>query len=200
MAEYHFTWKQFASSRALLMALIFGLLGVLTLWVDLRIPILPAQNIAADTREIFVVLGAALTGPLGGAIAGGVSALYSPQSTPMLHLSTWLAHSMAGLALGWVYRLVQVRWEWPRFLLFWAKCVLVYYLVLVSVFIFSVFFLVPALASQIAGPEASPAWGYFILATSVLPETLFIFLFTSVVMIALPRKYRSPVWQLSLPA
>jgi LytS/YehU family sensor histidine kinase len=177
--------------RTLLLALAFGLLGLLTLWGDLRVQVLPQYNIAGDVREIFVVLGAALTGPFGGALVGGISALYSPVSDPVLHFSSWLAHVLAGLSLGWVYQSVRKFSGW-RFLLNWLTSVLTYYLILVATVLINLHLLAPAFLAQLAGAKALPWLGDYRMAVAVFPELLVVLFFTLIVMLALPIYYRRP--------
>lgn len=187
-------WQVYFQPRALLIAVVFGLAGLATLWTNMRVPIIPAYNIAADVREIFVVLGAALTGPVGGALAGGISALYSAEPAPALHFSTWIAHVLGGLALGWAYRVVY-KWAGWRFLAGWALSVLIYYLALLVALLAALHSLAPDFLRKMTGPGAPPWQGDYLMATAAIPEMIFIFAFTAIVLYALPRHYRRPVWE-----
>ena len=57
------------SRRNLFVAVIMGGLGLLTILLGLHFRI-PATGICTDPREIFVTIGAALCGPVGGSIVG----------------------------------------------------------------------------------------------------------------------------------
>lgn len=186
-------WKKYFVPKALIAALVFGFLGVLTLWAEMRVPLIPSQNIDADVRELFVVIGAALTGPIGGALTGFVSASHSVFSDAKMQFAALLAHILAGAALGWVYRQRQDTWT---FILAWLGCVALYYAMLVGIFVGMGYFLFPQMAQEVAG--ADPLWlGYWRVILSALPEFFFTFAVTTVAMLALPRKYRQPLWKSS---
>jgi hypothetical protein len=190
------SWQVYFKPRALLVALIFGMLGLATLWANMRVPILPDHNVAADVREIFVVLGAALTGPIGGALAGGISALYSPAQNPALHFSTWIAHVLSGLALGWVYQAVY-KWAGWKLVAGWALSVLIYYFALLTAILAAFHLLAPDFLASLAGPGAPPWQGDLIMTIAAVPEALIVFAFTTIVLFALPRRYRRPVWKMT---
>lgn len=193
-------WMRWLGWKTLLTGIIFGLFGLLTLWADMRIPIVPDSNIAADTREIFVVLGAWFGGPIGGLLAGGVSALYSPIGDPALHFSTWIAHSLAGLALGLVYLPKHKNLPWLKFVVLWAFCVLVYYLSLVFVVTVAITLLKPEFIIQLAGPNNNLLQGYMLFFSGAYPEMVFVFLLTLFSLLALPKQYRKPVWDVDKPS
>ncbi len=187
--------RAYVSPQVILIAATFGLIGMSTQLADMRVPILPAYGISADSREIFVVLGAVFSGPVGGALTGCISALYSPFTNPLLHWFVLLAHTLAGCAIGWIYGNVDNRERVRRFALDWFKCILGYYLVLVATFTLCSGLFVPSLLQGIAGPGI-PVWrGYLILVGSALPEAIFILVITLVVMLALPVHYRVPIWK-----
>ncbi len=144
------------SPVTLLIALVFGLIGTLTLWANMRIPSVWGSDVAADVREIFVVLGAALTGPLGGAVAGLVSAFYSPAPLPVLHGITMIAHSLAGLVLGWVFVRVRPTHANVDFFLKWFGCISLYYLTLVLSFLVLASLFAPLWINQ--ADTGGPPW------------------------------------------
>ncbi len=184
------------SPATLLIALVFGLIGTLTLWANMRIPSMWGSDVAADVREIFVVLGAALTGPVGGAIAGLVSTIYSPAPAPVLHASTMIAHSLAGMVLGWTF--MRVRPTHATFDLFvkWFGCISLYYLTLVFSFLALASLLAPSWVNR--ANTSDPSWmPYVLIAYSALPELFYTLLITSVVMLALPIRYRFRLWRIS---
>ncbi len=192
-------WKSWFYWRALLIGILMGLMGAMTLWADMRIPLYPQLNVAADVRELFVVLGAWYTGPIGGMLAGAVSALYSPVSDPSLHFSTWLAHTLAGLSLGLVYLPGRTNLAGKHFIVAWARALLTYYLVLVTVVMASISLLVPSFFATMTQPENPLVQGYINFLLAVLPELGFVFVLTAIGLLALPRIYRKPLWDVDKP-
>lgn len=187
--------RKYFVPKVLIIGLAFGFVGMLTMWAELRVPLIPSQDIGADARELFVVIGAALTGPIGGALTGLVSASYSVFSDAEMQFAALMAHTLAGAALGWVYRWRQGTWT---FILVWLGCVALYYVVLVGVFVSMGYFLFPQMAQEVAGVD--PLWlGYWRVALSAVPEFLFTFAVTTIAMLALPRKYRQPLWRTEQP-
>ena len=192
-------WKHWLHWQTLLIGALFGMVGSVTLWADMRIPLVPQLNIAADVREIFVVVGAWYTGPIGGLLAGAISALYSPIGQPALHISTWVAHAMAGLALGLAYSTKTDRLSGINFVLTWARAVLTYYLVLLVTLGLCFSLLAPSFLKMVAGPEGTLLQGWLTLVSSALPEMGFVFLITVIGFMALPKKYRKPIWNVDKP-
>lgn len=186
-------WRRWANPRLLLVSIIFGLVGMLTLWAGMRLPIVPSANIAADAREIFVVLAAGLTGPLGGLLAGAIASLYSPSADVGLRFCTWLAHTLAGFSLGLYFRALSLPYRGWRFLFFWLSSVSVYYAVLVGVFTLSASLVSPLFVVALAQPEGIFALGMLRLALSALPEMAFIMAFTATIWMALPLWVRKPL-------
>ncbi len=185
-------WKHWLHTKSILIGAIFGLFGLLTLWADMRIPIMPSLNIAADAREFFVVLGAWFGGPIGGLLAGSISAFYSPIGDAMLHFSTWIAHTLAGFALGMVYLPKYKNLGWLKFSLLWASCILIYYATLLGVVSISITLLKPEFIHQLAGVGQPLIKGYLTLFLGAFPEAMYIFFFSLITLLALPQHYRNP--------
>lgn len=192
-------WKSWFYWRALLVGVLMGVVGTITLWADMRIPLYPRLNIAADVRELFVVLAAWYTGPIGGMLAGAASALYSPVNDPLLHFSTWLAHTLAGFSLGFIYLPGRTDLTGKSFIVTWAKAVLIYYLVLMTVVMSSISLLVPSFFLSIIQPGDSLFQGYLSFLSAALPELGFVFALTLIGLLALPRIYRKPLWDVDKP-
>ena len=192
-------WKSWFYWRALLIGVLMGVVGTVTLWADMRIPLYPRLNIAADVRELFVVLGAWYTGPIGGMLAGAASAIYSPVNDPLLHFSTWLAHTLAGLSLGLVYLPGRTNLAGKNFVVTWVRAILTYYLVLVTVVMASISLLVPSFFLSMTQPGDSLFQGYITFLNAVWPEMGFVFVITTIGLLALPRIYRRPLWDVDKP-
>lgn len=167
----------------------FGLVGMLMMLADFRIMIFPAYNIAADLREIFAVLGAALSGPFA-ALTGLLASLYAPTNQWTLHLATSLGHVTAAALLGRLYQPAWARLPWYAFSLRWLACGGAYYLVLVLVFSAVISLLAPEWMLGISG-NAQLLNGWLVLLQGAAPEAAFTLPFTLALLLALPPHYRA---------
>lgn len=171
------------SAKALLAALIFGLIAYFILLLDLHIPILGTGTVT-DPREIFTTLGAALSGPIGGVLIGILAGIASPD----FQLASIFVHIIGGVWVGISYKkLVQQKPPISIYLLGWASIILIYYYI----------FLIPSLLAILplfSGEKIDFISMYINLAQGVLPEALLTTGFTTLVLFALPRKYRQPLW------
>ena len=115
------------SVRLFLIAAAFGCAAMLVIAGSLHVQI-PGTNVVTDPREVFVIIGSALTGPVGGALIGTLAGLVHPN--PDLRLFVIVLHIVNGVWIGWSYkRLVHDRMHMPVLLLGWAGIVTVYYFV-----------------------------------------------------------------------
>lgn len=180
------------SRRALIAAAIFGVAGWLVLAVELFVPIMGTQ-VNADPHEIFVTLGSAFTGPVGSLIVALIAESGRPRS------ASWpiivLGHLAGGLWMGFSYKLlVYRRLTMPLLLAGWAGLVLAYY----CLFLFPFIYLLAAVGAL--PPELLQIWQtrpwllYLIALRSGAPEALFTTLITTIIIAALPPKYRRPLW------
>lgn len=167
----------------------FGLLGMVMMLADFRIMIFPAYNIAADLREIFVVLGAALSGPFA-ALTGLLASAYAPTDQWSLHLATSLAHMGAAAWLGWLYQPGWARLPWHRFAWRWLAGLAGYYLVLILIFNLVVSLTLPEWLVGIGGQDNLWA-GWIVILQGAWPEAVFTLPFTLALMLALPPHYRA---------
>ncbi len=165
-------------------ASLFGMAALVVLLADLTIPI-PGTDVVMDPREVFVTIGSALTGPLGGVISGllagaGVPGGFAPASM--------LAHSLGGLWMGFAYKLlIYKHFKIPVLVFGWAGLVLVYYyLMLMPGFILGlkIFHGQPIVFTEM----------YARLASGALPEVIFTLLATSLVLLVMPKITRRPLW------
>ena len=117
------------STRLFLIALAFGAAALLVIVGSFHLQI-PGTNIVTDPREIFVTIGAALTGPAGAVVIGILAGLGDPN--PELHLYIVVMHIVGALWVGWAYkRLIHDRIRMPWMLTGWVGVVFVYYYVCV---------------------------------------------------------------------
>lgn len=170
------------SLRIILVALVVGGLAMMFPLFNFIVPI-PGTAIYTDPRELFCVVGAALTGPAGALIIGFMAGITDPHNP----LSISLAHMISGLWAAYAYRffifahIKHSGWK----IVAWLGMVVAYYVV----------FLIPALLLL---PPALAVPGSFLskyanVFMGALPEIAFTLLSTSIVMVILPRRYRHPL-------
>ena len=167
------------SLRQFLAALSFGTLAALTLFSGLAVPL--GHGLMAEPSEVFVTLGAAFSGPIGGIIVGLLQGVvYAPERNIPSHV-------LAGFLWGAWY-VVLYRWSlgkgrWARAAL-WAASVPVYYYVL----------LLPLHIAIASATLGVPFLSLFLeTAEGVLPEMVCTLLVTSAVIAALPERWAAPL-------
>ena len=141
------------------------------------------------------LLAAAQGGPLAGAIAPVIwmiaSTWYGPPefkaitSIPAVFWSNLIVLSALMGLIGFAYRLIYEGVRMPLRLLFWAGIVIVFYLINAPIIITSQYLLLGDI-------DVLPAilFGY----QAYIPQVIFDIFFTSLVFIALPMRYRRPLW------
>lgn len=113
--------------RITAVAVVFGGLALLTILIGMHFRI-PGTGVITDPREIFVSIGAALTGPVGGLIVGTLASLGDPD--PALRLYILASHLIGCLWIGWTYRrFVYTRRHILSYLVAWNIVLFVYYYV-----------------------------------------------------------------------
>jgi len=155
---------------------------------------LPGTEVVTDPREMFVTMGAALTGPLGGALIGFMCGVFDP--TPGWTVIVMIYHAAGGLWIGFAYKkLIYRHLKMPLLLAGWLGSVAVYYYgFLVPISIYLTYAVQPALFEKIFG-ETSPSLGLLVtLYKFLVPEAVLTSLVTLLVLLALPAKYRRPLW------
>ncbi len=186
------------SARVFAIALAFGAVALVIVIAELFVPI-PGTGVVTDPREIFTTLGAALTGPVGGLIIGvlaGIGEAFIGAPADRIPLASLLAHVAGGLWMGWAYKkLVFNRMQMPMLVLGWAALVVVYYFVFaIPGFVVGQSLFYPDQYVAFYGEGASLIEAYLTLSQGVVPEALITTLITSLVIVALPRRYRRPLW------
>ena len=174
-----------------------GLLGILDLasWAgDFVIPLGPYG--ATGPQEIFITMSAALGGPLGlfvtcllhevGNYAFSLVTLFSPEevaSTGTLYsIADFSAHVLAALTVAYCYKVLHERAQKEYvFIAGWILVVVIYYTLLVPLQFFLVGFVIDL-------PPLS------VLFRNFLPELLVVAIISMLMWIALPRRYRRPLW------
>lgn len=172
------------SMVVIVVAVVFGVAALAIVLAGLTIPI-PATNVVTDPRELFTTIGAALSGPVGGVIIGILAGIAEPGG---IWLASVFAHIAGGIWMGFAYKkLVHEHLQMPVKLLGWAGLVLVYYYIIV----------VPGFVIGLIlfyGETTPLIQFYFDLARGVMPEVVLTTVITSLAILALPPKYRRPLW------
>lgn len=178
------TSRLFHGLKLMMLASLFGLAALLVLRAGLTVPI-PGTNVVMDPREVFVTIGSALTGPLGGIVCGALAGVGAPGGVAS---ASMLAHISGGLWMGVAYKvLVYERQKMPAMLLGWAGLILVYYyLVLMPGFILGVKFF--------SGQSIVLTEMYLRLAKGALPEVIVTLLVTCLILLVMPKRARRPLW------
>jgi hypothetical protein len=172
------------SARQIGVAAAFGGAALAIVLAGLTIPI-PGTPVVTDPREPFTTIGASLTGPIGGIIIGILAGI----AEPGIPLASLLAHIVGGIYNGFVYKYVTYgRFSGRMRLVAWVVQVLAYYYV----------FVVPlfALGVTMFYPDPTSSFVPLLLTlwASVIPESIFTTVVTTLVMALLPERFKRPLW------
>ena len=172
--------------------LILGALSYLTTVANLTIQI--TEDLFLGPWEIFNILSAALFGPiglliteLGLDISGYVYIIKGVFPAPQgiyYVVANYIAHYVALLPVALGYRFIYQRMRMPPLLAGWVLAVGIFYLVGIAL-------LVPL--HNIAVPGLGSSYKDF-FNSSVLLEFVLVTIITSLIMLALPGRYRRPQW------
>ncbi|MDP2966362.1 MAG: hypothetical protein Q8N39_10070 [Pelolinea sp.] len=178
--------KPLLSARQVGMAAAFGGAALALVLAGITIPI-PGTPVVTDPREIFTTIGASLTGPVGGVVVGLLAGI----AEPGIPLASLLAHVVGGVFNGLVYKNFSWRFKEKKALSLaaWALQVVVYYTcIVVPLFVVGLMLFYP-------DPEYGGFFGFLgALEAGAIPEVLISTVVTTIIMAALPEKYRRPLW------
>ena len=180
-----------SSLKILAIALPFGLAAFLCVYGGLTLYV-PGTQMVTDPREIFVTLGAALTGPMGAVLIGVLAGIYDP--VPGLYPATIAMHVAGALWMAFAYKkLVFEKFSSWLFFLAWIGLIAVYYLgVLLPVMVFGTS-LFPDLFARLF-PDSTPGQALLGFYASVWPELILTSLITAVILALFPKRLRRPLW------
>jgi len=180
------TKKPLLSARQVGMAAAFGGAALALVLAGVTIPI-PGTPVVTDPREIFTTIGASLTGPIGGIVVGLLAGI----AEPGIPLASILAHVVGGIFSGLVYKNASWRYKDNKVvsLALWAVQVLAYYvLIVVPLFVVGLMMFYP-------DPEYGGFFAFLAaLEAGAIPEAIFTTVVTTIIMAALPERYRRPLW------
>jgi hypothetical protein len=182
--------------QPLVLGVVFGLLAGIAMSSGLSFMISgsEASNAVGFYLALFL-LSAALGGPLAGAITSTICvfvvAWFGPVdmkeilSDPVTLWSNVLVTGILLALVGFAYRLIFERVKMPARLLPWAGIVIIYYVFQSPILISLQFFIsggVDLLSNILSSYQ------------TYIPQAIFDICFTSLVFIALPARYRRPLW------
>lgn len=174
-----------ATAWGLSIAAVAGLVALTFVLLEITVPI-PGSNVITDPREVAVILGAAISGPVGAILVGVLAGAAVPGGNA---LASIVSHTLAGVFISLVYLYLTrvLRRSTFRFSVLWAISVATYfYVILMPTFI---------LIHNLYHSEPYDFWlVYATIARGALWEALGTMVITTVVMVVLPRRYRRPAW------
>ena len=177
--------------KTLAIALPFGLAAFICVYGGLT-AFIAGTGVITDPREIFVTLGAALTGPVGAVLIGVLAGSYDP--VPGLYPVTIAMHVAGALWMAFAYKkLVFEKLSSWLFFPAWIGLIAVYYFAFilpVMVFGTSLF---PDLFAGVF-PDGTPGQALLDLYISLWPEVTLTSLITAVFLALIPKKSRKPLW------
>lgn len=186
----------------LLLGVVLGLLATIATVTDLTliVPATEASNVVGFYMTL-LLLAAALGGPLAGAIASTsllvIPALFGPPdiveiwSDPVVFWTNLLVVSTVVALVGLAYRTIFERVKMPGRLLLWAGIVIAVYIILAPANL--------VLQHYFHG-EAGVLPAILTTYRVYIPQVIFDILCTTLVFVALPARYRRPLWIKVQPA
>ena len=170
------------------------LLGALSFLISAsNITIQVSQDLNLGPWEIFNTISAALFGPIGflitqlGMDLGGYLYLLKDVSAGSQNINFvlcgYVAHSASLMIVAFGYRYIYQRMKMPKLLAGWSLTLGIYYIVLaiLQVFLYNIFI-----------PDLEATYAFYFRNIPV--ELILIIVITSLILLALPERYRRPQW------
>ncbi len=171
--------------------LIFGALSFLITAANITVQI--SRDLILGPWEILNTLSAALFGPIGllitelGLDISGyvyfIKGVYPAPQDFYFMVGDFIAHSLSMLLVAFGYRFIYQRMKMPRLLGGWILIMGIYYLVEVSLAVSLFNIAVPGLGAS-----------YAVYFSNVRLEFILVTVTTSLVLLALPKRFRRPWW------
>lgn len=171
--------------------LIFAALSFLITVADITVQI--SDDLILGPWEIINTLSAALFGPIGllitelGLDISGylylIGGVYPAPQDLYFVAGDFVAHSVSMLVVAFGYRYIYRRTKMPRLLAGWVLLVGIYYLMEVALAVTLFNIAVPGLGAS-----------YAVYFNNVRLEFVLVTIVTSLVLLALPERYRRPQW------
>ncbi len=186
--------------RPLALGTMLGLLDFVSIAVHFVLPTL--EETFVGPQEVFVTISAALGGPLGLFVTSFFQELavhffllkgqLPPEQAPLVtfvSMADFIAHILATLAVVYCYRFLHQRAKKAiTFSAGWILIVILYYALLLPL---------QSFLYNLVIPDMLPL---FVWVQSSLMEVLVAVIISSLVWIALPVRYRRPLWIEAQPA
>jgi PAS domain S-box-containing protein len=185
------------NKKIFFISIIFGLIALIVIVTDIFFTI-PGTNLLTDPREIFVTIGAAITGPIGGILIGILASIYDPTKDLVFYIT--FQHIIGAFLTALFYKkLIYEKLAMPAFLLGWGLLMFCYYFIFYLPGFTFVYFFFPDFYKLIVQGEFSFFESLIRIFNGWIPEFLFTTILTSLIFIGLPEKFRKPLWGKSFP-
>ncbi|MFH0990115.1 MAG: PAS domain S-box protein [bacterium] len=183
--------------KGLIVALFFGAAAFFLMLGEIHLTI-PGTVLVTDPREIFVTIGAALSGPVGGLLIGFLSAIIHPVSEYRVY--GIIQHMIAAFLVGWAYKkILYQRFRMPWMLLGWMILVILYYFVGLVVSFSLLSYNNHALYVSLLGHDQPVLQTLYGISGDLIPELILTVVVSTLILFVLPSAYRKPLWGTDLP-
>ncbi len=180
------------TARAIAAALVIGLAAYVLIIGGVRL-LVPGTVFYTDPREVFMTIGAALTGPVGTLILAFFLGIARSAMEGIPYRV--LAYLVGGLCIAVSYRsLLHRRLPMPWLVLGWAVTIPLYYFVTAVVGLGVPFLFDRTAYAAMIGGDRPLLESLLFLGSALRYEVIFTGVVTSVFWSALPRRYRIPLW------
>ena len=184
-------------STPIIAGLIFGTLSFLISAANITITI--SKDLILGPWEIFNAVSAALFGPIGllitqlgmdsGAYWYYIKNVYPGPQGVYFIMGDYIAHSVAMMAVMFCYSFIYKRMKIPRLLVGWILIMGIYYVMLAVLQVSLYNIAVPGLGAS-----------YAVYFRNIPVELILIIVLTSLILLALPERFRRPQWFVSKKA
>lgn len=174
--------------------LTFGALSYIITLADITVRI--SKDLILGPWEIINTLSAALFGPIGllitelGLDISGylylIKGAYPAPQDCYFSVGDYIAHTLAMFCVAFGYRFIYQRHKIPRMLVGWFLLMSLYYLLEVALAVTLFNIAVPGLGAS-----------YAVYFSNVRIEFVLVTVITSLILVALPERYRQPQWFIS---